>query len=338
MATAHSTSVRKASEADEIQRLLSQMLDLEPGLRRAFLEAVERLESRVDMARLIELLRLGRVDEALRTVEAASIAQSWQRLAVGATDAVSIAAIAALRAPIPAVVEISFSRTNPLAVSWMRRYETDLIREMTAETLGGVRAVLQRGLNEGRNPLDVARDVRSLIGLTQRQQQAVLNYRSALERGSRSALERALRDRRFDGTVRSAVQNNIRLAPEVIDKLVGRYRARYIQFRAQTIARTEAARALSMGNHLAWEQMITDDVIARDDVRRVWIHTHDDKVRDAHRTIPERNPDGVGMDEPFDSALGPILFPGDPAASAANTINCRCVVFYRLRPRPEDLL
>jgi uncharacterized protein with gpF-like domain len=48
---------------------------------------------------------------------------------------------------------------------------------------------------------------------------------------------------------------------------------------------------------------------------------HDNKVRAAHSGL-----DGqvTKMGVPFQSSLGPIRFPGDPQASAANTINCRC--------------
>jgi hypothetical protein len=45
------------------------------------------------------------------------------------------------------------------------------------------------------------------------------------------------------------------------------------------------------------------------------------------------NERGVGHAEPFASPLGPILYPGDPNALAANTIQCRCAVFARIIDR-----
>jgi hypothetical protein len=68
-------------------------------------------------------------------------------------------------------------------------------------------------------------------------------------------------------------------------------------------------------------------------VRRTWIHTGDAHVRNAHLQIPAMNPKGVGQNETFSSPLGPILYPGDPSALAANTIQCRCAVFARIISR-----
>jgi hypothetical protein len=45
------------------------------------------------------------------------------------------------------------------------------------------------------------------------------------------------------------------------------------------------------------------------------------------------NPRGVGQNESFTSPLGPILYPGDPSATAENTIQCRCAVFSRIIDR-----
>jgi hypothetical protein len=49
----------------------------------------------------------------------------------------------------------------------------------------------------------------------------------------------------------------------------------------------------------------------------------------------ELDGDEVGLNEPFDSEDGPIMYPGDPSASAAMTINCRCTLIYRFKlPTP----
>ena len=95
---------------------------------------------------------------------------------------------------------------------------------------------------------------------------------------------------------------------------------------------TESIRAVSAGNHLAWKQAAEDGKVDADAVVRLWVYTHDGKTRPAHIAIPSMNPDGVGLDEAFDSPLGPIMYPGDPDADIANTANCRCAVVYRAMP------
>lgn len=60
-------------------------------------------------------------------------------------------------------------------------------------------------------------------------------------------------------------------------------------------------------------------------VKKRWLSAHDDRVRDSHIDL-----DGqvAEVDQPFDSILGPIMFPGDPTADPANTYNCRCTLTY----------
>ena len=58
-------------------------------------------------------------------------------------------------------------------------------------------------------------------------------------------------------------------------------------------------------------------------LKKQWLATHDSKTRDAHYQL-----DGVtaDIDEPFNNDIGPIMYPGDPAADAANVYNCRCTL------------
>jgi hypothetical protein len=79
--------------------------------------------------------------------------------------------------------------------------------------------------------------------------------------------------------------------------------------------------------------MINKGQIDARQVRRTWINTNDGHVRNSHVQIPQINPRGVGQAETFASPLGPILYPGDPSALAANTIQCRCAVFARIISR-----
>lgn len=60
-------------------------------------------------------------------------------------------------------------------------------------------------------------------------------------------------------------------------------------------------------------------------VRKLWIATLDDRTRDAHAELDGHTAE---IDEPFDSTLGPIMYPGDPGADEANTWNCRCALGY----------
>lgn len=67
-------------------------------------------------------------------------------------------------------------------------------------------------------------------------------------------------------------------------------------------------------------------------VRKMWIATMDERTRTAHQNL-----DGqiVDINEPFDSDLGPIMFPGDPTADGENVWNCRCALGYEYPDYPN---
>jgi uncharacterized protein with gpF-like domain len=96
-------------------------------------------------------------------------------------------------------------------------------------------------------------------------------------------------------------------------------------FRADRIARTETVRGSNYG---AMQGARALDFL----VQKVWIAAMDNRTRPApgeavpysHRYL---NGKREALEQPFNNGE-PIMQPGDPKASAANTINCRCVVAF----------
>lgn len=60
-------------------------------------------------------------------------------------------------------------------------------------------------------------------------------------------------------------------------------------------------------------------------MQKQWLATPDGRTRHAHAEL-----DGQiqNVDDPFESALGDIDYPGDPNADPANVYNCRCSLLY----------
>ena len=92
--------------------------------------------------------------------------------------------------------------------------------------------------------------------------------------------------------------------------------------RAMTIARTETHKAANTSQYTRAEWAAQDEGL---DVVVEWISTNDSRVRDAHK-----NADGQKRDigQPFNVNGEMMMHPSDPKASAANVINCRCVLGY----------
>ena len=85
-------------------------------------------------------------------------------------------------------------------------------------------------------------------------------------------------------------------------------------FRAETIARTEVGAAQNFGRTAEMENQGVK--------KRVWIAIFSN-TRDAHA---EADGQVVAIDEPFQVGGESLDYPGDPAGSAENTINCQCSV------------
>jgi hypothetical protein len=238
-------------------------------------------------------------------------------------------------------VVASFDQTNEAAVKAMQENNLRLVREVTEQQRAAINKVLVDGVRDGINPREIALGIRDSIGLTEYQLQVVENYRDLLERGSQQALDRELRDRRFDSTVQDSVDRGGILSDDQIDTMVDRYSERMLNYRAEVIGRTEALRAVHEGTEDMFQQAVDDGTIDEDTMTREWDTSKDSRVRDSHEAM-----DGqvVGLFEPFTSGLGNQLqYPGDPDGPPEDTVQCRCAVLYRMdaeaplnTPQPEE--
>jgi len=310
----------------------------EPQLRRAFIEAVYNMRDAAQIGLIEEYLSKGDIDNALRAVNLDP--QAWQPFDIAMRNAFA-AGGEATAAVVPVIIVnggfrsvFQFDVRNPAAERYLTQRSSTMIADIISDQQTMIRGVLTSGLSQGLNPRSVALDLvgriskqtgrreGGMIGLTDSQAQWVTNYEAEL-RGDNplAALERSLRDRRFDSAVRRAVKADKQLTEDQIDSMVRTYTNRALRYRAETIARTETLTAL----HEAAEQSLqqaTQEGIDPNDITRIWRTAGDDRVRDSHA---EMDGEERGMNEPFVSGDGNMIFyPGDPAAPPEETINCRC--------------
>ena len=308
---------------DDIETLILRM---EPRIRAAFIQAVITAQQENTLDELVELALAGRLNEVVEGVTLAgaeSLADTINTIIVESGQAVATTMSAGLS------VTISFDQVNQRAVNLMQDNRLRLITEFSQDQRIALRQALVDGLRRGLNPRQQARNFRSTIGLTARQQAAVENYRRLLTEGSSEALQRELRDRRFDPTVRRAVEGDIVLTDTQINTMVGRYQERFLKFRSEVIARTEALRSVHEGTEELFAQAIERGTIDAETLQRTWHTARDARVRDSHTFMNgQQRPFG----EPFLSGDGNRLrFPGDINAPASDTINCRCAVSTRVQ-------
>jgi uncharacterized protein with gpF-like domain len=92
-------------------------------------------------------------------------------------------------------------------------------------------------------------------------------------------------------------------------------------FRAALIARTETHGAANYGAFAAADEtgLLLD---------KEWISADDERTREDHALA---NGQIVAKDVPFDVGGEAMMYPGDPAGSAAQVINCRCAMGWVVR-------
>lgn len=319
--------------SDSYERIDKLLTRAERHLAAVFWAMVEALRKDLDLKTLADLIEGGRWADALdliqRTAERLGAASNLMFVQSGQDTAVFLAGAG--------VANIAFDQVNNRAVAIMQQNRLRLIREFTDGQRDVLRSVMSDGIARGLNPRDQARQFREVVGLTDRQARAVLNYRRLLTQAGQAdiaaadqaeALTRALRDRRFDRSVLSAIRDERPLTAAQIDKMVERYRQRYIKYRAEVIARTEALRAVHEGVNEAFDQAIDRGDFEAGQIEQKWVSARDARVRDSHRFL---NGQTRPMGGSWQGAYGVLRYPGDPDAPASETVQCRCIVVRRIK-------
>ena len=112
--------------------------------------------------------------------------------------------------------------------------------------------------------------------------------------------------------------------------MVAAYERKYLRYRSQTIARTEALRATNFGVQDAWRQAIATGKATESLVRRQWVVAKDERLCEVCAPIPKLNGKrGVPFGQPFATPKGPVMMP--PLHPG-----CRCSLYLK-QYEPEQL-
>jgi hypothetical protein len=318
---------------------LDQLIDqLEPVLRRAFMESIYAIRDAAQLDLIVRMLENGDVPGAIRAVGLdPNLFRPFDKAISDAFEAGGRFTATAL----PIVKDAGGFRTvfqfgvrNLAAETWLRTHSASLVQEIINDQREMIRKYLTDGITKGLNPRTSALDLvgrisvvtgkreGGTIGLTASQEEWVSGYADDLASDNPlAALTRGLRDKRFDGAVRKAAAKGEPVPAELRGKMVTAYRNRALRYRAQTIARTETIAALHTAQDQALDQAVGTGAIRQAQITMTWRSAHDARVRDAHRELDGQSIRKGGV---FQSILGPIRYPGDPNANIANTAQCRC--------------
>lgn len=261
---------RFAEPAEPADDLAGRVADDETAMRRAFLSSVRAMLTVFDdgdtgggiSPSLISDM-IGELERQLSDRAAPIQGQSYLTGATFARD----------RLPRDARLGVRFDLVNPKAVEWADLHTGAMVTQVSDQTRKAIRATIRQALDDGLPPSEVARRIRSLIGLTERDALAVGRLRTRLEDEDR--------------------------APDQVERMTTRYANRLLRRRAQTIARHETMQAANAGQLGLWRQSVDDGLLLESEWERRWITAHDE------RTCP--------ICKPLDGTRAPMLtgaFPG----------------------------
>lgn len=307
---------------DRADRLRALMDSVQPKFKRRFFEVVQSIKDARTLDQLEALIIAGQIDEALVAAELAALklGNMWGDAFVLSGNETAKVIGDSLE------VIVNFDQVNTRALSAMQQNQLRLVREFVAEQRRATRVALIDGIEKGINPRDMARAFRGSIGLTAKQQQFVINFRTELETLDRRALNRALRDRRFDRSILKAIKDGKPLTREQIDKMVSAYERGWIRYRSEVIARTESLSSVHQGNHEMYRQAIDAGTLDAEELQRTWDASEDGRDRPHHLSMEGQT---VGLNEPFTSGLGNKGMDPGAFGVAEEDIQCRCAVLTR---------
>lgn len=267
-----------------------------PEMIEAFMEAVERTKDDMNLTELEQAMEMANADDAINSIpwetfvnELASIGVVF-KLVFDRAGEKSISFL-----PKEIELKASFNTLNPRSLDYIQEHTGKLIVEITEETRLAVRTIINDAFIEGLHPYKSAREIRKIVGLTERQAKAVNNLRKSL-----------------------IIQ---KLSDKIIEQRTKAYAKRLLIYRSRNISRTETINAANRGQQALWEQTVEQGLINRVTARRKWITTPDDKLCEWCKSLDGKL---VGLEEEFKSNA----ISGKSYTSLVPTLHpqCRCAV------------
>lgn len=104
---------------------------------------------------------------------------------------------------------------------------------------------------------------------------------------------------------------------------------KFSTYQARRVVRTETTNA---ANYATWKS--ASDIFAGQDMQKMWMAGRDARVRPAHQAAHRQV---VDFNKPFIVGGQALKWPGDPAGSASNVINCRCSMAPFPKPNAQTI-
>ena len=285
------------TQAPEVAEHTALCRRVEPKLASRILDSMTVLRSGINHALLTRALELGQVELAVEALPWPAFRQSLEagvRYGILRTMAASgqthhaRAVAQKVRKADPPAFQGRFDLSNPAAVRAAAERTAWLVQGVDQRTRDAIAEVIRRGQLGQLDIPHQARLIENLVGLDSRQANALVNYEWYLR-----------------GMGKPEPQ---------IERMVQREYARRLRYRATTIARTESARAATIGQNEGWRQAADNGYLNRQTTLRELVL--------ANNPCPiclDLRGQQVGLDEPYGPDVNGETHDGPPIH-----VNCEC--------------
>lgn len=277
-----------AYRGERLLRAIEDYMDaMEPQFAQAFLRSLDRTVASGPLQEVVKGIRTGQMtyQDALTHIQGISVSDA---------DIRKLLRIAVRRgAEITADVygfDIAFDVTNPRMMEAL--YNVSLEgAQLTESVKTSLRSTITDAMMNEDSPHVLEKRIRSQVGLLPAHAEAVTRYRTGL-----------------------MIANQLPVA--TINKLSSGYAERLLTYRANMIARTEVAKAVSWGQNAFWHDMYQQGYLP-ESTQRIWLTAKDERVCPVcgpmHRVA-------VGLWEPWDTGKGQVQTPPESHPM------CRCTM------------
>lgn len=304
---------------DPIGRTEELLRNAESSVQRKFIDLIKHLVGKFTPAELADMINRNDFRDLEEEINNGSLALSLEMIAIAyVASGVDTASFLSSKLDVSAV----YDNLDRQTVTAMQRYSNNFTTGFYFEQVDGVRQTISDGRLARLPDAAIAERVQVNMGLSESQRLTVERFRNALESGSSVALQRELRDKRFDPTIRRLIGGEV-VPQEKIDQMVKRYAENLIRYRAKTVARTETLTLVNEGIEDMYRQAASSGILDLNKIVKVW-HNRGGNVRHSHSTM--NGQERIGQ-EPFISGNGNTLrYPGDRQAPIEDVANCKCMV------------
>lgn len=296
------------------ERLIDRM---EPELAKAIRVAFEDMRRGVDMPALVAALEANdseAVIDALNLDDRSFV--PWLSAVILIYMRSGAEAVRLLRR--------SGLKFTPVDIPTMPSVVGDMIQQQTE----AAQAYVADAYSSGKSPRQIAKELRTRIGLSRAQQSWVDDMRKKLEQGDKGALGYKDRDKRYDSAIKRAAIEGKPLPQSKIDEITEKYSERLLRKRATNIAAAETASLASGARKSAVGQALRKAGLPDEAASKTWRHSsiylnaRVDHVDMSGRTVQ-------GLQTPFVMADGVAMqYAHDPKGGAKHNAGCRCTTRY----------